>query len=73
MFSKIDLRSGYYQLRMCRKLHSEQVNESFGSEKLDSWDILFQRKAFELIRVKFQQLLTRNHQETYPKSEAFLD
>ncbi|KAG8501036.1 hypothetical protein CXB51_003110 [Gossypium anomalum] len=44
---------------------------SFGSEKLDFWDTLFQRKVYGLIRVRFRQLLIGNHRGMYPKSEAF--
>ncbi|KAA3479948.1 ty3-gypsy retrotransposon protein [Gossypium australe] len=110
VFSKIDLRFGYYQLQVkdseCRKLHSEQVfindiliysrdesehaehlrivlqtlrisncslnstNVSFGFEKSDFWDILFQLKVYELIRARFLQLLIGNHREMYLNSEA---
>ncbi|KAA3484653.1 DNA/RNA polymerases superfamily protein [Gossypium australe] len=115
VFSKIDLRYGYYQLRVkdsdvpktafiMRYGHYEFlvmpfgftngpaifmdlmdqifrlyldrfvvvfITESFGSEKSDSWDILYKRKAYELIRARFQPLLIGNHQEMYLKLEAF--
>ncbi|KAA3461844.1 CCHC-type integrase [Gossypium australe] len=43
------------------------VNVIFVSEKSNFWDTLFQRKVYELIRVRFLQLLTGNHREIYLK------
>ncbi|KAA3484439.1 hypothetical protein EPI10_006523 [Gossypium australe] len=47
------------------------IKVSFGSEMLDFWDTLFQRKAYGLIQVRFKQLLIGHHREMYLKLEAF--